>query len=141
MLLTTILKITVEGEKKIGGPGFWIMITIAMMDDSFDIISTLFFFLINAIPVAGQAIGAASATIFTFLGMLVTGTLVLYLHFNKVSLFSRKMASKMLMLLLEQVPLLGMLPLTTVFFYLTVQSENFLRKHKTMQLLNRKFEH
>lgn len=132
-------EITVEGEKKIGGPGFWIMMVIAIIDDVFDVISTLFFFLINLIPVIGQALGGVAGTISVFLGMLISGTLILYLHFSGVSLLSRKMASKILLLLLEQVPLLGMLPLTTVFFYLTVKSENLLRKNKATQLLARGF--
>lgn len=134
-------KITVEGEKKIGGPGFWIMMVIAIIDDSFDVIATLALFLINLIPVVGQAIGAVGGALSVFLGMLISGTLILYLHFNGVNLLSRKMASKLLLLLLEQVPLLGVLPLTTAFFYLTVKSENFLRTHKSTQLLARRFEY
>ncbi len=131
--------ITVKGEKKIGGPGFWIMMVIAIMDDFFDVVSSFLLFVVNVIPVVGQAISAVSTAVFIFLGILISGTLLLYLHFNGVNMLSRKMANKLLLLLLEQVPILGILPLTTVFFYLTVKSENFLRKNKAAQLLAREF--
>jgi hypothetical protein len=133
-------EITVKGEKKIGGAGYWIMLVIAIIDDALDILSTFFFFLINLIPIIGQALGAVSATLSIFLGMLITGTLLLYFHFSGVSLFSKKVASKLLLLLLEQVPLLGGLPFTTISFYLTIKAENLLRQNKATQLLSRKFE-
>ena len=134
-------KIAVGGEKKIGGPGFWIMLVIAIIDDFLDIVATLAIFLINLIPVVGQAVGAVGETLSVFLGMLISGTLILYLHFSGVNLLSRKMASKLLLLLLEQIPLLGALPLTTAFFYLTVKTENLLRTNKAAQLLSRRFEY
>ena len=133
-------EITIEGEKKIGGPGFGIMMVVAIIDDSFDIISTLLLFLVNIIPVIGQAISAVGTAIFTFLGILISGTLLLYLHFNGVNMLSKKMAKRLLLLLLEQIPLLGALPLTTAFLYLTVKSENLLRTNKAAQLLSQRFE-
>ena len=134
-------EITANGEEKIGGPGFGIMMVIAIIDDSLDIVSSLLIFVVNLVPVVGQAVGAVGGMLSIFLGILVSGTLLLYLHFNGVSLLSRRTAKKLLLLLLEQIPLLGALPLTTAFFYLTVRSENFFRKHKTMQLLARRFEY
>ena len=89
----------------------------------------------QAVPVVGQALGFTVSALVFCLGMFLTMSIMMYWRFNGVSVFfpnfKRNVMKKMLIkglsllgLFLDFIPIIDILPWTTIYFYLNVKMEN-----------------
>lgn len=128
------------GGNKLEGPTVWVMYMFTLTDDLLDPFVSFLLLGINIIPIAGQGLSAALSAISTFLSLLISFVIILYFRSNGVSLFSKKMAKRLILLLIELIPVLNILPMSTIFFYLTIKAENFSRQHKALSMLGKKLK-
>lgn len=133
-------KTIVKEKNKLEGASVWIMYMFTLTDDSLDIFMSIILLGVNIIPVAGQGLAAVLTAISTFLSCFITFVIFLYFRLNGVSLFSRKMAKRIILLAADIIPGVNILPMSTIFFYLTIKAENISRQHKTMMKLEKKFK-
>lgn len=133
-------KIEVSGVNKLDGVSVWIMYIFTLTDDLMDPVVNLLQWGAIVIPGVGQALSAVITALSTGATWGIIGILFLYCHFNGISTFSKKVAKRLLLLVLEMIPGISILPMSTVFFYLTIKAENISRQHKTMMKLVKKFK-
>lgn len=130
------IKIPPEAKKPLGSMGWHIFLVVVLIKDVLlDPIKSFCLTGAQAIPVAGQALGGVVEVLVFFIGMLLTGSIMLYWKFNGVSVFfpnfKRNAMKKMLIkglsllgLFLDFIPIISILPWTTIYFYLNVKMEN-----------------
>lgn len=132
--------ITSKKEEKLGGPLLWIILTLVLFEDASDL-SDIIILGIQLIPVVGQAVGAVMLLTNTLLGFFTGGIVWMYLFFNRGNLLS-KMGGKakfwlfktMALMLADYIPILGMLPLTTLAFLYAIKTINNGRKEHNDEL-------
>jgi len=132
----TEIKIPPEAKKPLGSMGWHVFLVIVLIKDVLlDPIKSFCIGGVNVVPVVGQALGGVVEILVFFIGMILTGSIMLYWKFNGVSVFfpnfKRKFVMRMFIkilsllgLLLDFIPIISILPWTTIYFYLNVKMEN-----------------
>lgn len=96
-------------EKKLTGISFYGMLTLAAAKDALDVFLTF-------------------SIIFSFLiiitGLLITFLIMFYLFYNRVKFTTKKLVTVTISMLIEMLPVLGILPMTTVNLILIRMFEN-----------------
>ena len=123
--------VTSEETEKLGGPLYWILLSVVIFEDTSDLFADIVTLGIQIIPVVGQALGAVILLMNTLLGFSITGIVFLYLYFNgsrgvsKMVTRSKFWLFKTIALMLaDSIPILGMLPFTTLAFMYAVKTIN-----------------
>ena len=96
-------------EKKLDGAGFWIIVGLAAVKDITDIIlaATLIF-----------------AIIASFMGIIITFVIFLYLFYNGVKITTKKLTTIIITFIIEIVPFLGIIPTATISLFIVKKLEN-----------------
>lgn len=125
-----------KAKKPLNPMSWGIILTIVLMKDILlDPLENICVTGIQVIPVVGQALGGVVTTLVFFTGLIIDGSILLYWFFNGVNVFSvrsrKNMAKKMTLkacsflgLFLDFIPIISILPWTTIYFYLNVKMEN-----------------
>jgi len=125
-----------KAKKPLNPMGWGIILTIILMKDVLlDPAKDLLLMGVQVIPVVGQSLGMVVSTLVFFIGLMIDGSILLYWFFNGVNILSvksrKKAAKKMILkalsllgLLLDFIPIISILPWTTIYFYLNVKMEN-----------------
>jgi hypothetical protein len=121
-------------EKKLGGVGFWLMFGLVVIKDGMDLIlDGLMAVGMALIPTAlgapvGVAVAAAAWGTKFVLGLGVYFALYLYFTSHGTSSWSKGTAKRLVgwgfAIIAENIPFVGILPITTITFLLTVHIEN-----------------
>jgi len=95
--------------KKMTGPGFYMVVSMAFIKDIFDIIADLTLLL----------------SVLTFLtGALISYIVWFYLFYNGVKLDSRKLATFLVSAIIEMIPLVNIIPTFTITLFIIRELEN-----------------
>lgn len=116
-------KISGRQKRPIGGPGYYLFLAVAAFKDFLDLVKFIFL----ALPVIGWIFWA----IFWMFGLFVNLMLLLYLKLNRVEMTSRAQGKIMAMFGVEMLPILGVIPMTTLMYFFTVRAENKARKKRS----------
>jgi len=114
-----------EPEKKLAGVGFWMMVTLAIIKDSSDLLLTPSFFLVPLTII---------------LTILISFIIFFYLFYNGVNFTSKVLARLAICFIIELIPFVNaLIPATTMslFFIRTLENNEGMRKfaEKKMGLL------
>lgn len=109
-----------SSRKKIGGLGYMLFLMVAVTKDLLDVIKPFFI----AIPVIGLVFWA----VFWVYGLFVNMMIFMYLRFQHIPFNSKFVAKMMTMFIAEAIPFMGVLPITTGIYVMTVKVENRKRR-------------
>ena len=129
-----------RSTEKLSGPLLWIILTLVLFEDASDL-SDIIVLGIQLIPVVGQAIGAVMVLMNTLFGFFTTGIVWLYLFSNRGGVASKMIGKAkfwlfktIALMLVDYIPILGMLPFTTLAFMYAVKTINKGRKEHNEEL-------
>lgn len=130
-----------QTTEKLGGPLYWILLILVLFEDISDPFADMILVGIQIIPVIGQALGAVVFLINTLLGFYISGIVFLYLFFNGSRGVSKMVTRSkfwlfktIALMLVDSIPILGMLPFTTLAFLYAVRTINKGRKKHNEEL-------
>jgi|GEM_PF-4049467 len=126
------------GGKKIGGVSYGIMLGLAMVKDTTDVLTTLAQILLPGldliIPGVGSSLSLLVGILAYVIGAMITFTIFLYLKFSGVKFTSKKLATATLSTIIEMIPLVDILPTTTIMLVLVKKMQNNERVQKLAKI-------
>lgn len=118
-------------QEKIGGVDFWMMVCFALVVDLSSLLVLMgdaFGLAAQVVPVLGNLVGiaviATAIGLNFILNLVYTATLFLFFFFKRVNISMEKLGLQVATMLIEQFPLVNILPFTTLTLFVIRYLEN-----------------